>query len=89
MKRKVLVAGVGMIPFAKPGASETYPVMAAHAVRAALQDAGLPYDRVQQAYVGYVYGDSTAGQRSLYEVGMTMTLAKEWGRLDTLSLIHI
>ena len=71
MKRKVLVAGVGMIPFAKPGASEAYPVMAAHAVRAALQDAGLSYEQVQQAYVGYVYGDSTAGQRSLYEVGMT------------------
>ena len=27
--------------------------------------------QVQQAYVGYVYGDSTAGQRALYEVGMT------------------
>ncbi|MCB1975288.1 MAG: lipid-transfer protein, partial [Burkholderiaceae bacterium] len=29
------------------------------------------YDQVQQAYVGYVYGDSTSGQRALYEVGMT------------------
>ena len=26
---------------------------------------------MQQAYVGYVYGDSTSGQRALYEVGMT------------------
>ncbi len=26
---------------------------------------------VQQAYVGYVYGDSTCGQRALYEVGLT------------------
>ena len=26
---------------------------------------------MQQAYVGYVYGDSTSGQRTLYEVGMT------------------
>ncbi len=26
---------------------------------------------VQQAYVGYVYGDSTAGQKALYRVGMT------------------
>ncbi len=71
MKRKVIVVGVGMVPFAKPGASEAYPVMAAKAVREALQDAGLSYDRMQQAYVGYVYGDSTAGQRALYEVGMT------------------
>ena len=26
---------------------------------------------IQQAYVGYVYGDSTCGQRALYQVGMT------------------
>ncbi|VWX63352.1 Lipid-transfer protein [Burkholderiales bacterium 8X] len=72
MKQDVYVAGVGMVPFAKPGASEPYPVMAAKALRAALADAGnLDYARIQQAYVGYVYGDSTAGQRALYEVGMT------------------
>lgn len=71
MSKHVVVAGVGMIPFSKPGASEPYPVMAARAVRAALADAGIDYDRVQQAYAGYVYGDSTCGQRGLYEVGMT------------------
>lgn len=71
MSRDVYVAGVGMIPFTKPGANLPYPEMAAQAVRAALTDAGLGYDRLQQAYVGYVYGDSTAGQRALYEVGMT------------------
>lgn len=71
MNRKVLVAGVGMIPFTKPGASAPYPQMAAQATRLALQDAGLGYAQVQQAYVGYVYADSTAGQRALYEVGMS------------------
>lgn len=71
MSRSVYVAGVGMIPFAKPGANEPYPQMAAKATRQALTDAGIGYDFVQQAYVGYVYGDSTAGQRALYEVGMT------------------
>jgi acetyl-CoA acetyltransferase len=71
MSRNVYVAGVGMIPFAKPGANEPYPQMAAKATRQALTDAGIGYDFVQQAYVGYVYGDSTAGQRALYEVGMT------------------
>jgi acetyl-CoA acetyltransferase len=45
--------------------------MAAAAVRAALANAGLEYAAVQQAIVGYVYGDSTSGQRALYEVGMT------------------
>lgn len=37
----------------------------------ALADAGISYDRVQQAYVGYVYGESTSGQRAVYELGMT------------------
>lgn len=71
MNSPVIVAGVGMIPFAKPGSHEPYPVMAATATRLALADAGLGYGDVQQAYVGFVYGDSTAGQRALYEVGMT------------------
>ncbi|MBD8533116.1 MULTISPECIES: lipid-transfer protein [unclassified Massilia] len=68
---KVFVSGVGMIPFAKPGASAPYHVMAAEAARAALQDAGIDYNEVEQAYAGYVYGDSTCGQKALYGVGMT------------------
>ena len=71
MSSRVVVAGVGMVPFSKPGASEPYHVMAAEAVRRGLKDAGVDYDKVQQAYAGFVYGDSTAGQRGLYEVGMT------------------
>ncbi len=71
MSRDVFVTGVGMIPFTKPGANEPYPQMAAKATKQALADAGIAYDLVQQAYVGYVYGDSTAGQRAVYEVGMT------------------
>lgn len=71
MTRAVYVAGVGMIPFTKPGANQPYPAMASEAARLALADAGLSYDQIQQAYVGYVYGDSTAGQRALYEVGMS------------------
>ncbi|WP_028225029.1 lipid-transfer protein [Paraburkholderia ferrariae] len=71
MSSSVIVAGVGMIPFTKPGASEPYPVMASRAIAAALANAGVEYRHVQQAYAGYVYGDSTAGQRGLYEVGMT------------------
>lgn len=71
MTRKVFVAGAGMIPFKKPGSSDTYDVMGATAVRQALEDAGLGYEDVQQAYAGYVYGDSTCGQKALYQVGMT------------------
>lgn len=71
MTSRTYVAGVGMIPFVKPGANAPYHVMGAEAAKLALADAGLDYGGVQQAYVGYVYGDSTCGQRALYPVGMT------------------
>lgn len=71
MQRPVHVVGVGMIPFTKPGASEPYTVMGARAAQLALDDAGVPYAGVQQAYVGYVYGDSTAGQAAIYGVGLS------------------
>jgi acetyl-CoA acetyltransferase len=71
MTSRAYVAGVGMIPFVKPGANAPYHVMGAEAARLALADAGVDYGKVQQAYVGYVYGDSTCGQRALYPVGMT------------------
>ncbi len=71
MSNKVFVSGVGMIPFAKPGGSSPYDVMGAEAARLALQDAGLTYADIDQAYAGYVYGDSTSGQKALYAVGMS------------------
>lgn len=71
MSQTVVVAGVGMVPFTKPGTSEPYYDMGSEAARRALADASVDYKLVQQAYVGYVYGDSTCGQRALYPVGMT------------------
>ena len=71
MSNTVFVAGVGMTPFVKPGTEPPYTEMGAAAVRMALEDAGLDYGLIQQAYAGYVYGDSTAGQAVLYQVGMT------------------
>jgi acetyl-CoA acetyltransferase len=71
VSRKVHVVGVGMIPFTKPGASEPYHVMGAKAARAALDDARVDYALIEQAYVGYVYGDSTSGQAAVYGVGLS------------------
>ncbi|WP_454644799.1 lipid-transfer protein [Bradyrhizobium liaoningense] len=71
MNRKVVVCGVGMVPFCKPGASESYEHMGASAAKAALTDAGLGYQQIQQAYVGYVYGDSCSGQAALYRIGLS------------------
>lgn len=71
MNRKVIVAGVGMIPFVKPGMSASYCDMGARAGRLALEDANVSYSEIDHAYVGWVYGDSTSGQRALYKLGLT------------------
>ena len=78
MTNKVFVIGVGMTKFEKPGSRKNpdgsdwdYPDMAREAGAKALADAGIGYEAVKQGYVGYVYGESTSGQRALYELGMT------------------
>jgi sterol carrier protein 2 len=60
-----------MVKFQKPGASDDYNVMASSAIRSALKDANVDFTAVEQAYAGYVFGDSTCGQRAVYEVGET------------------
>ena len=72
MARKVYVVGVGMTKFEKPGSRAwDYPDMAKEAGTKALEDAGIPYGEVEQAAVGYVYGESTCGQRAVYQLGLT------------------
>ncbi|XP_012340820.1 non-specific lipid-transfer protein isoform X2 [Apis florea] len=72
-RMKIYIIGVGMTKFEKPGKRENfdYPDMAKEAVTKALQDARISYDTVKAACVGYVYGDSTCGQRALYDLGLT------------------
>jgi acetyl-CoA acetyltransferase len=67
----VTVVGVGMTPFVKPSVSPSYLRLGAAAAREALRDAGMDYSNVQQAYVGYVYGDSTSGQAAIYDIGLS------------------
>ena len=45
--------------------------MAAKAGKAALADANVPFGEIEQAFAGYVFGDSTCGQRAVYEIGLT------------------
>ncbi|MBM4245151.1 MAG: lipid-transfer protein [Deltaproteobacteria bacterium] len=72
MGRKVYVVGVGMTKFEKPGSKNwDYPDMAKEAGEKALADAGIAYDLIEQACVGYCYGDSTCGQRAVYTLGLT------------------
>ncbi|WP_034269370.1 thiolase C-terminal domain-containing protein [Haloechinothrix halophila] len=72
MTQRAFVAGVGMTRFGKSGGGgPAYPALVTDAVGTALADAGLSYDDVQRAAVGYVFQPSAAGERALYDVGMT------------------
>ena len=59
---RVFVIGNGMTHFLRPGKHQfDYPQLCNIAMKRALRDANLKYEDVQQAFVGYVYGDSTSG----------------------------
>ncbi|MEV6482668.1 lipid-transfer protein [Streptomyces sp. NPDC051576] len=69
---KAYVAGVGMTKFEKPESREwQYWDMVREAGTAALADAGISYDEVEQVPIGYCFQPSTAGQRAAYELGLT------------------
>ncbi|MBF6350168.1 lipid-transfer protein [Nocardia flavorosea] len=70
--KRVFTVGVGMTKFVKPGMpTPNYPEMALEAATAALADAGIGFTEIEHACVGFVHADSTAGQRAVYELGMT------------------
>jgi acetyl-CoA acetyltransferase len=72
MSNRTFVIGVGMTKFDKPGTKEgDYPDWAKEAGEKALADAGIPYEDVEEAFAGYCYGDSTYGQRAIYQLGLT------------------
>src|SRR5690606_763902 len=70
--RPAYVVGVGRTKFEKPGRRDwDYPDMVREAGTQALEDAGVAYDEIEQVCAGYVYGDSTSGQRAVYELGLS------------------
>ncbi len=68
--RKVNVIGVGMTKFTTPKAKIPYNEMGLAAARDALKDSGIDFSEIQQAYVGYVYGDTCCGEKVMYDLGM-------------------
>ncbi|MER5277555.1 lipid-transfer protein [Streptomyces sp. NPDC002809] len=69
---KAYIVGVGMTKFEKPETRDwQYWDMAKEAGTAALADASVAYEDIQQAAVGYCFQASTAGQRAVYELGLT------------------
>jgi sterol carrier protein 2 len=69
--RKVNVIGVGMTKFTTPKALIPYTTMGGEAVKDAIKDAGIEYKEIEEAYTGWVYADSCAGEKVLYDIGMT------------------
>ena len=62
MNQRVFVVGNGLTKFLKPNENNPdYPEMAKQAVNSALMDANIPYNKIELAVVGYVYGDSAYG----------------------------
>ncbi|MFI1936523.1 thiolase C-terminal domain-containing protein [Streptomyces purpureus] len=69
---KSYIVGVGTTKFEKPESRDwQYWDMVREAGGAALADAGIPYEQVEQVPVGYCFQASTAGQRAAYELGLT------------------
>lgn len=65
------ILGVGLTPFIKPRAERTYAELGFEAGIKALADAHITYDDVETGVAAYCYGDTTAGQRTFYQFGMT------------------
>jgi len=68
---RTFIVGIGCTAFIKPRGLRSTDNMGLEAATKALLDAGITYDAVQAAFVGYCYGDSTSGQRALYNLGLT------------------
>ncbi|KAJ7475765.1 sterol carrier protein 2 [Mycena latifolia] len=69
--RRTFIIGGGCTAFIKPRGTRTTEDMGLEAATKALLDAGITYDAIETAFVGYCYGDSTCGQRALYSLGLT------------------
>ena len=66
---RVFVIGVGMTKFER--CDRDAKELGQEAATAALKDAGIDYDKIEQGFCGYINGMSTLGQQTLYGVGMT------------------
>ncbi|KZP30386.1 thiolase-like protein [Athelia psychrophila] len=69
--QRTFIIGCGCTAFIKPRATRTTEDMGLEAATKALLDAGITYDAIETAFVGYCYGDSTSGQAALYNLGLT------------------
>ena len=63
-----------MTRFYRPGKhTYDYPDLANIAMKRALDDSTVSFKDMEAVYVGYVYGDSCAGQKAVYTIDKGMT----------------
>jgi acetyl-CoA acetyltransferase len=68
--REVYVIGVGLHPFGRFGEKDVIEI-GREAVIAALDDAGIAWEKIQAAYCGTVFAGPMAGNKVLARVGLT------------------
>lgn len=69
MSGKVLVAGAGMVPFLPLGGCDSHAALAGQAIRAALADARIDYDLVDQVFTSCVHGEADVAEQMLSQIG--------------------
>jgi len=68
-ENRVFVIGVGMTKFER--CEVDVKALGQQAARAAMQDAEIEYEKIEQAFCGYVGGMSCLGEQTLYGIGLT------------------
>jgi acetyl-CoA C-acetyltransferase len=69
MSEKVLIAGAAMVPFLPLGGSDSHAALAGQAIRAALADARIDYDLVDQVFTSCVHAEAGVAEQMLSQIG--------------------
>ena len=69
MSVKVLIAGAAMVPFLPLGGSDSHAALAGQAIRAALADARIDYDLVDQVFTSCVHAQAGIAEQMLSQIG--------------------
>ncbi|MDA8486274.1 acetyl-CoA acetyltransferase [Pseudomonas resinovorans] len=91
MRERVLIAGVGVTPFTPLTVRRVLSELAGQAVRAALEDARIDYDLIDQVFVSGVNTPVGVSERVLMQVGLSgiPTFSIRDGGVSASSAVHL